>query len=282
MMNVSRDLTPKTEDPDGKIRANNEAHDMLWVRDTITNNYDSYFTKNFFQTHNTYNDKILATYPELEQFRPAKRVGPECVWCKRGGKHKTVYTSHWMFDKKNNIVCPKLLKEQCRNCGERGHVMGKHCKQQPKAKRDLLPPRKPRMFNYRDTSDYESGDSEDYAKFRLSDATEDDCSSLSDSNSDAESYEEIEEKYVKSLMMGGRQYEYEQHCEHLEMGLADCTRQQFERDLLKKEQEPRLKCNDPRVIHVIEQVESIIKTKIVNQEKKAPPKKTWASIVASK
>ena len=258
MMNVSRDTTPKTEDPDGALKARNEERDMLWVRDTIIRNPDSYFTKNFFRTHaihnanTTYNAKILATYPALEQFRPIKRVAPECIWCKRGGKHKLVYTSHWMFDKNKSLTCPKLLKEQCRNCGELGHVMGKHCGQPQKARQDLLPPRKLRMFNYRDTSDYASGDSEDYMKFRLSDATDDDDDDSSSSDEDATETEALpgfNEIYQWPNRIACKQ--------------ATCS-----------PDVPR------RCITITKLVREIASP--VVEEKTPPPKKTWASIVSSK
>ena len=243
-MNVSRDTTTKTEDP--VMEARNEERDMLWVRDTIINNIDSYFTKSFFRTCTAYNNKILATYPELEQYRPAKRVGPECVWCKRGGKHKSVYTSHWMFDKKNNIVCPKLLKEECRNCGERGHVMGKHCTHPQKSACDLLPPRKSRIYNYRDSSEYNSGDSEDYMKFILSDATDDD--------EDEDVTETEPSTGINEIYQWPNRIAYKQ-----ETRSSDVPR---------------------RCITITKLVREIVSP--VVEEKTTPPKKTWASIVASK
>jgi hypothetical protein len=92
-----------------------------------------------------------------------------------------------MFGKKNEVICPKLLNERCRNCGLMGHVMGKHCSEPRKDKCDLLPATKMRKYNYREDDDYCEGDSEDYDKFPLS----------SDSDSDSEDESEDESVLVE-------------------------------------------------------------------------------------
>ena len=152
-----------------------ESREMAHVEAMIMDNPKSEFATSFFKNKTPENIKILERYPELEKLRPKRRTGPECACCKRGGKHKTVYTSHWMFGKKNEVMCPKLLNERCRNCGLMGHVMGKHCSEPRKNKRDLLPATKMRRHNYRDDSDYSDGDSDDYDKFPLS--SDSDCDS---------------------------------------------------------------------------------------------------------
>lgn len=161
---------PMTEEE--QIESKNS--EMLHVRNRIIKYPNSYYTTRFFINVTLKNKQILEKYPDLEKFRPKRRTGPECAWCKRGSKHKSVYTSHWMFGKKNEIICPKLLKERCRNCGKMGHVMGDHCPEQQKERCYLLPATSKRRHNYREDSDYREGDSDDYIKFPLSTDSEND------------------------------------------------------------------------------------------------------------
>jgi hypothetical protein len=170
---MSQAINDQTSD-DHDIPMTDEERGMAQVEATIVDNPKSEFTTNFFKNMTLENKKILEKYPELEQYRPKRRTGPECAWCKRGGQHKTVYTSHWMFGKKNDVICPKLLNERCRNCGLMGHVMGKHCSEPRKDKCDLLPATKMRKYNYREDEDYREGDSDDYDKFPLSSDSESD------------------------------------------------------------------------------------------------------------
>lgn len=138
----------------------------------MINNPDSYYTTQFFKNKTEWYKKILWAHPDLMRLKPKKKNSVECAWCKKGGKHKTVYTSHYMLNKQGQVTCPKLLKEQCRNCGKIGHVMGKHCPEEQKHRTLLLPGKSRRWFNPREDEDYISGDSEDYDKFPLSDEEE--------------------------------------------------------------------------------------------------------------
>jgi hypothetical protein len=50
---------------------------------------------------------------------------PYCKVCHDAGK--TDYSSHWLKDKTGKIVCPILLKTECRYCHKMGHTV-KYCK----------------------------------------------------------------------------------------------------------------------------------------------------------
>lgn len=228
-----------------KLLDEEEQSNMLNVRNKIFNAPDSYFAKCIFKDKTDFNMKTLELYPELEQFRPKTKLkGMECVWCKKGGKHKTVYTSHDMFDKRGKLTCPKLLKEQCRNCGEMGHVMGKHCPEPRKQRCELLPPTKSIIFsrghwNPREDSDYESGDSEDYNKFPLSD--------------EEEQEQKIEEMFSK--------------------------RKGLTYNPWNEKWEP-----DEKHVKIFPEVSQEVSQEVspAPEEKKVALKKTWASIVATK
>lgn len=51
---------------------------------------------------------------------------PCCKVCQDAGKPASVFGSHWPKDLKGNVVCPTLLAQECRWCGECGHTV-KYC-----------------------------------------------------------------------------------------------------------------------------------------------------------
>jgi hypothetical protein len=52
---------------------------------------------------------------------------PCCKVCKDAGKSESEYGSHWPKDSDGKTVCPTLLAQDCRYCGEAGHTV-KYCK----------------------------------------------------------------------------------------------------------------------------------------------------------
>lgn len=52
---------------------------------------------------------------------------PCCKVCKDAGKSESEYGSHWPKDSAGKTVCPTLLAQDCRYCGEAGHTV-KYCK----------------------------------------------------------------------------------------------------------------------------------------------------------
>lgn len=48
----------------------------------------------------------------------------ECVVCKAAGKSDNL--DHWIRNDKGTVVCPTLLDQKCRHCGEKGHTP-KYC-----------------------------------------------------------------------------------------------------------------------------------------------------------
>ena len=51
---------------------------------------------------------------------------PCCKVCKDAGKSESEYGSHWPKDSNGKTVCPTLLAQDCRYCGEAGHTV-KYC-----------------------------------------------------------------------------------------------------------------------------------------------------------
>ena len=103
-----------------------------------------------------------------------KKKGVSCSWCFKGCKNKKVYTSHYLQNRNGDIICPKLLKSVCRNCGQTGHIMGKFCPE-PQKSDHLLLPRKERSrvpYNYRESDTYSKGDS-DYFPLSSDDESDD-------------------------------------------------------------------------------------------------------------
>lgn len=49
-----------------------------------------------------------------------------CKVCQDAGKSEQEYTNHSVRDKSGKTVCPTLLSQRCRNCGENGHTV-KYC-----------------------------------------------------------------------------------------------------------------------------------------------------------
>ena len=52
---------------------------------------------------------------------------PCCKVCKDAGKTEAEFSSHWPKDAAGNTICPTLLEQDCRYCGEAGHTV-KYCK----------------------------------------------------------------------------------------------------------------------------------------------------------
>jgi len=52
---------------------------------------------------------------------------PCCKVCKDSGKSERDYSSHWPKDNSGNTICPTLLAQKCRYCGDNGHTV-KYCK----------------------------------------------------------------------------------------------------------------------------------------------------------
>lgn len=52
---------------------------------------------------------------------------PCCKVCKDSGKSESEYSSHWPKDSDGKTVCPTLLAQDCRYCGDAGHTV-KYCK----------------------------------------------------------------------------------------------------------------------------------------------------------
>jgi len=52
---------------------------------------------------------------------------PCCKVCKDAGKTEAEFSSHWPKDNAGNTICPTLLEQDCRYCGEAGHTV-KYCK----------------------------------------------------------------------------------------------------------------------------------------------------------
>lgn len=48
----------------------------------------------------------------------------ECVVCKAAGKSDNI--DHWIRNDKGAVVCPTLLEQNCRHCGQKGHTP-KYC-----------------------------------------------------------------------------------------------------------------------------------------------------------
>ena len=48
----------------------------------------------------------------------------ECVVCKAAGKSDDL--GHWIRNDKGMVVCPTLLEQNCRHCGQKGHTP-KYC-----------------------------------------------------------------------------------------------------------------------------------------------------------
>lgn len=48
----------------------------------------------------------------------------ECVVCKAAGKSDNI--DHWIRNDKGAVVCPTLLEQSCRHCGQKGHTP-KYC-----------------------------------------------------------------------------------------------------------------------------------------------------------
>ena len=48
----------------------------------------------------------------------------ECVVCKAAGKSDNL--GHWIRNDKGTVVCPTLLEQDCRHCGQKGHTP-KYC-----------------------------------------------------------------------------------------------------------------------------------------------------------
>jgi hypothetical protein len=51
---------------------------------------------------------------------------PCCKVCKDSGKSESEYSSHWPKDSDGKTVCPTLLAQDCRYCGDAGHTV-KYC-----------------------------------------------------------------------------------------------------------------------------------------------------------
>lgn len=47
----------------------------------------------------------------------------ECKVCKDAGLDRSVYTSHRVKDQAGNVICPTLLKQECRYCFTPGHTV---------------------------------------------------------------------------------------------------------------------------------------------------------------
>ena len=52
---------------------------------------------------------------------------PCCKVCKDAGKSEKEYSNHWPKDSDGKTVCPTLLAQDCRYCGDAGHTV-KYCK----------------------------------------------------------------------------------------------------------------------------------------------------------
>jgi hypothetical protein len=244
---------------DDELLEEDERLAIAHVYNKIINNPDSHYATEFFKNKTEFYKKVLWAHPDLMRLKPKKKKGVECAWCKKGGKHKTVYTSHYMLNKQGQVTCPKLLKEQCRNCGKMGHIMGKHCPEEQKPRTLLLPPGKPhRWFNPREDEDYMSGDSEDYDKFPLSDDEEEEHVTIIDS-SDAkhEPWNKPQNKTWEEHWVSYR--------EHLRETSLDGR--QLDDTTVSNKCDVKIECNP--VVPFVE-------------EKSKPSKKTWASIVSSK
>jgi len=62
----------------------------------------------------------------------------KCIVCKAAGKSDNL--DHWIRNDKGTVVCPTLLEQNCRHCGQKGHTP-KYCiikKQQERQDRRAL------------------------------------------------------------------------------------------------------------------------------------------------
>ena len=46
-----------------------------------------------------------------------------CKVCKDAGKSEKEYSSHYVKDSAGKPICPTLLNQSCRYCGENGHTV---------------------------------------------------------------------------------------------------------------------------------------------------------------
>ena len=81
---------------------------------------------------------------------------PCCKVCKDAGKSESEYGSHWPKDSAGKTVCPTLLAQDCRYCGEAGHTV-KYCQvltkdNADKAKSDAFWARQKRVAAAREES----------------------------------------------------------------------------------------------------------------------------------
>ncbi len=47
---------------------------------------------------------------------------PFCKVCKDAGKTEKDYSSHYLKNRDGEVICPTLLNQECRFCGEKGHT----------------------------------------------------------------------------------------------------------------------------------------------------------------
>ncbi len=55
-----------------------------------------------------------------------------CKVCFDAGEKEDVYKSHYVKDNAGNVICPRLLKTECRYCKEKGHTV-KFCEKAKQA-----------------------------------------------------------------------------------------------------------------------------------------------------
>jgi len=88
---------------------------------------------NFINKTNTsivYRSKLFRGEQEREQQKKPVNTRPVhklfCKVCQDAGKSDQECTNHSVRDKSGKTVCPTLLSQCCRNCGENGHTV-KYC-----------------------------------------------------------------------------------------------------------------------------------------------------------
>lgn len=87
-----------------------------------------FFLKSAVISYSIRNNK-MSSYSATSSTAP--KTKPLCVVCRDAGKTEKEYTSHFVKDQpgpNGKVVCPTLLNQACRICGETGHTSS-YCSQ---------------------------------------------------------------------------------------------------------------------------------------------------------
>ncbi len=84
--------------------------------------------KCFFESKtNTTQTNLTNKYSKMSSTKQQSKNKPFCKVCYDAGKSIAEYSTHYVRDQRGgNVVCPTLLKQQCKYCKETGHTPS-HC-----------------------------------------------------------------------------------------------------------------------------------------------------------